>query len=87
MLPVRCYTCGKVLGHLSDAREQYYKKFEEEGKEEDWRPFFEKFHLTRYCCKRVIIAQVHDPNQTRSFQLPPSITICEKKSDNIFIAR
>lgn len=85
LLPVRCYTCGKVLGHLSDSREKFHASMK--GKEEDWRPFFEKHNIVRYCCKRVLIAQIEDPNQTRAYELPPSITICEKKCNNIFLAR
>lgn len=41
MLPVLCYTCGKVLGHLF-----YIKEFNNE--------IYEEHGIKRNCCKKVL---------------------------------
>ncbi|MCS7123777.1 MAG: DNA-directed RNA polymerase subunit N [Candidatus Aenigmarchaeota archaeon] len=48
LLPIRCFTCGKVLGHL----------FEEMKKYKDINEFFEKHNIRRYCCKQVLLTTV-----------------------------
>ena len=41
MLPILCYTCGKVLGHLYYINEFTNEVFKEHG-------------ITRNCCKKVL---------------------------------
>lgn len=50
MLPVRCFTCNKVIGHLSDALEEYGKPVDVE--------FYEFHKIKRYCCKKVLATYV-----------------------------
>lgn len=83
ILPVRCYTCGKVLANLTERWETYAKQHGNDN----WLPFFEKHRIHRYCCKRVLMSQVPDPNQTHQYTLPPSITISDDKISNMFVAR
>lgn len=83
ILPIRCYTCGKVLANLTNQWEQYKK----ENHDDDWLPFFQRYHIQRYCCKRVLMAQVPDPNHSIRHVLPPSINIPQDKIRNMFIAR
>lgn len=82
ILPIRCYTCGKVLAHLTTQWEEHMKK-----SGDNWKPFFEKHHIIRYCCKRVLMTQVSDPNYHRQYILPPSIIISDEKVGNMFLAR
>lgn len=82
ILPIRCYTCGKVLANLTRVWEQYKTE-----SPHDWRPFFEKYKIQRYCCKRVLMAQVTDPNHIKTFVLPSSIQISSEKCSNMFLAR
>lgn len=81
MLPVRCYTCGKVLAQLQKQWEQH--------KSEDWSGFFEEFDIKRYCCKRVLMAHVPDKNQLVQYALPPSVQLSEEKDDIVrfYLAR
>jgi DNA-directed RNA polymerase subunit N (RpoN/RPB10) len=52
MIPVRCYTCNKVIGHLYE----YYKILVEKNiKSED---IFNEIELKRYCCKRMFISHI-----------------------------
>ena len=52
LIPVRCYTCGKVIGN----KWERYKKMEK--KEIPKKEIFNDLKITRYCCKRMLIAHV-----------------------------
>lgn len=52
MIPIRCYTCGKVIAHLYDD----FLKGLKEGKEAS--ELLNEFGLTRYCCRRMLITHV-----------------------------
>ena len=47
----RCYTCGKVIGHVFD---DFIKRTEEKG--EDPGKVLDDLGLKRFCCKRMIIS-------------------------------
>lgn len=83
LLPIRCYTCGKVLANLT----QQWERYRMEHGDDNWLPFFQRYNIQRYCCKRVLMSQVPDPNQDRQYILPASITISNDKASNMFIAR
>ncbi|MFX0181992.1 MAG: DNA-directed RNA polymerase subunit N [Candidatus Hodarchaeota archaeon] len=64
MIPIRCYTCGKVIAH-------YYDDFVEglkEGKEA--RELLDSFGLTRYCCRRMLITHVELIDDILTFSSP-----------------
>lgn len=48
ILPIRCFTCNKILGHFSDS-------IQEEKVNED---FFLRKNIKRYCCKKILISSV-----------------------------
>ena len=48
ILPVRCFTCNKILGHFSDYLEEH--KVNED--------FFRDNDIQRYCCKKILISSV-----------------------------
>lgn len=50
MLPVRCFTCNKVLGHLSDDVENYGKSID--------TAFYDLHCIKRYCCRKVLATSV-----------------------------
>ena len=52
LIPVRCFTCGKVLGN----KESTMKKLREEGKEDT--EIMEILGITRYCCKRILLTYI-----------------------------
>ncbi|MBC7114606.1 MAG: DNA-directed polymerase subunit [Archaeoglobi archaeon] len=51
MIPVRCFTCGKVIG---DLWEEFSKRIESEppGK------VLDDLGVTRYCCRRMLLTHV-----------------------------
>lgn len=87
MLPVRCYTCGKVLGHL----EKEWTDHRSVAGMNDWHPFFEKYRIERYCCRRVIMCHEPDINHEMHYELPPSVASIKEEDDTehrrFFLAR
>jgi len=51
MVPVRCFSCGKVLGSLYEEFQEKIKKGENPEKALD------DLGVKRYCCRRIIFAQ------------------------------
>jgi DNA-directed RNA polymerase subunit N len=52
MVPVRCFSCGKVLAHL-------YKPFHETMKEgKNPEEALDELGVKRYCCRRMLLSHV-----------------------------
>lgn len=52
IVPVRCFTCGKVVGSLYEA----YKQKLEMG--ESPKEALDELGITRYCCRQLFISHV-----------------------------
>lgn len=50
MIPIRCFTCGKVI---STAWEEYRQR---ESAGEDPKEILDDLGLSRYCCRRMLLA-------------------------------
>ncbi len=64
MIPIRCYTCGKVIA-------QYYEDYIEglkTGKES--KEMLDSFGLTRFCCRRMLITHVELIDDILTFSSP-----------------
>jgi len=57
--PIRCYTCGKVIGHL----------WEEFNKFENKQEFFEKYGIKRYCCRTVFLTTIDQEEIVAKFKV------------------
>jgi len=63
IIPVRCFTCGKVI---SDAYEEFKRRYEiyktsidsGEKPKETPKEILDDLGLDRYCCRRMIISHV-----------------------------
>ncbi|MBT96585.1 MAG: DNA-directed RNA polymerase subunit N [Candidatus Pacearchaeota archaeon] len=51
IIPVRCLSCGKPIGHLWEK----FKKRAEEG--ENTKKILDELGLERYCCRSVLLGQ------------------------------
>lgn len=51
MFPIRCLSCGKLIGHMW---EEYISMIKMGYKDE----VFEQLGIKRYCCKRIFIGHV-----------------------------
>ncbi len=52
IIPIRCFSCNKPLGHLWEE----YKEQVEKG--DDAKKIMDKLGLERYCCRGVFLSQV-----------------------------
>jgi DNA-directed RNA polymerase subunit N len=52
MIPVRCFTCGKVIGQIWED----FQKRVEAG--EDPAKVLDELGLRRYCCRQTIVSNV-----------------------------
>ena len=62
IIPVRCFSCGKVVGHLYAE----FKKRTENG--EDPKKVLDDLGLTRYCCRSLFIGHVDLLKKIGEFQ-------------------
>ena len=52
MIPVRCFTCGAVVGDK-------WEKFSRRVKNgEDPRKILDSLGITRYCCRRMLLSHI-----------------------------
>tara|TARA_B100001093_G_scaffold87882_1_gene79836 strand:- start:661 stop:906 length:246 start_codon:yes stop_codon:yes gene_type:complete len=74
IIPVRCFTCGNVLGSKYDKYNELKKEKEKKDKEtnvvisdynieeikklDNNKEIFNKLMITRYCCKRHLISHI-----------------------------
>ena len=62
IIPVRCFSCGKVVGHLWEE----YKKRVEAG--ENSKKVLDDLGLKRYCCRGLFLGHVDLLKKVREFQ-------------------
>ena len=67
IIPVRCFTCGRVMADIVDYYESEKANIEENKKVDKLYKNFDKIHtahildnlgLKRYCCRRNLIANI-----------------------------
>ena len=51
IIPIRCFSCGKPIGHLWED----FKKRSAEG--ENQKKILDEFELERFCCRSVFLGQ------------------------------
>ena len=52
IIPIRCFTCGKVIGN------KWHRYLELLKEEKEMAEIFQILGLNRYCCRRMIISHV-----------------------------
>ncbi|MBI2146366.1 DNA-directed RNA polymerase subunit N [Candidatus Woesearchaeota archaeon] len=52
IIPIRCFSCGKPVGHLY---EEYLQRL---GKGEEPKKVLDALGVERYCCRGVFLSQV-----------------------------
>ncbi len=57
IIPVRCFTCGKVIGNL-------WNTYVELNKVQSTEETLDQLHLTKMCCRRMMITHVNLNNDT-----------------------
>ncbi len=62
IIPVRCFSCGKPIGHLW---EEYNEKLK---KGEDRKKALDDLGMDRYCCRAVFLGHVDLMNDVSKFK-------------------
>jgi len=62
IVPVRCFSCGKVVGHLYEE----FKKRVENG--ENPKKVLDELGLKRYCCRALFLGHVDLVKKVAEFQ-------------------
>ena len=52
IIPVRCFTCGKPIGHLWEEFKRRVKRGEDPGK------VLDELGITKECCRRMFISHI-----------------------------
>ncbi|TAL48097.1 DNA-directed RNA polymerase subunit N [archaeon] len=63
MIPVRCFSCGKVVGQLYED----YKKRTAAG--EDPKKVMDSLGLKRYCCRQLFLGHVDLLKEVSKFKI------------------
>jgi DNA-directed RNA polymerase subunit N len=53
IIPVRCFTCGKVIGHLWKTYIERVRAGEDPGE------VLDELGVKRYCCRRMLLSHVN----------------------------
>ncbi len=62
IIPVRCYSCGKPIGHL-------WEEFEKRVKAgEDRKKVLDDLGLDRYCCRSIFLGHVELIDEIAKFK-------------------
>lgn len=51
MIPIRCFTCGKVIANV-------WEEYKERIKEEEPKGVLDDLGIKRYCCRRMLLTHV-----------------------------
>ncbi len=63
IIPIRCFTCGKPIGHL-------YKEYAERvANDEDAKAVLDDLGLDRYCCRRMFLTHVNLIDEVLEFSV------------------
>jgi len=84
MLPIRCFSCNKILGCYEKIFEDFKKNRQIE--EDMFKNFFQLYDIKRYCCRKIFTT--HIDIYTLRPLFPHENIICKSKSEtkNIIIA-
>ncbi len=63
IIPVRCFTCGKVIGQFWEE----YKKRVESG--EEAAKVLDNLGITRYCCRTIFLTHVDLIKEVAQFRV------------------
>lgn len=61
IVPVRCFTCGKLIGDKWEEFARRVKEGEDAGK------VLDSLGVTRYCCRRMLLSHVEIIDQVLKF--------------------
>ena len=77
-IPIRCFTCGKVLGN----KHEHFLKYTDKEKA------FKDLHITRYCCKNILLTTIDTESLFQNYtKFPDNIQLKQEHAIRIYNAR
>lgn len=61
MIPIRCFSCGKVIAHV-------WEEYRERVKAEPPGIVLDDLGIDRYCCRRMLLSHVEIVDTLRRYQ-------------------
>ncbi len=61
IIPVRCFSCGRVIGSDYKRFAEHVHRIKSSGREPkagEIQKILDDLHLTRYCCRRMILSHI-----------------------------
>lgn len=84
IIPIRCFTCGKVIANLWKVYTETKERFESSTQDVVTRELEKRLNLKRFCCKTMLVCHVeiidelleyNKKNQSLNYTNPDSISI------------
>jgi DNA-directed RNA polymerase I, II, and III subunit RPABC5 len=80
MKPIRCYTCGKILGNKWITIDKMLNE------KKTYPEIYEYLNITRYCCKRIVMTSVDIFElENKEYKLPENIKIHDVNENENFL--
>ena len=77
-IPIRCFTCGKVLGNKHERFLSYNDK----------EKAFKDLNITRYCCKTILLTTIDTESFFQNYtNFPDNIQLKQEHTVRIYNAR
>lgn len=78
MHPIRCFTCGKVLGNKYEKFRRYKNK----------EKAYTELGIHRYCCKNILLTSINTEEFMQDYtEFPSCVTLKTEYAPRIFDAR
>lgn len=58
LIPIRCFSCGKIIGNKYEKYLELVKKTNKDELNDNQEKIFEELKLKRYCCRRMLLTNV-----------------------------
>jgi len=58
LIPIRCFTCGKVIGNKWDKYLKYQQELKKKNEKDVIKKSLDKLELNRYCCRRMFLSHI-----------------------------
>lgn len=66
MLPVRCFTCNKIIGQYQDAFDVFLSQHSK--RTIPYQEFFQTHDIKRYCCRKIFVTHIDIYEHCSEFQ-------------------
>ncbi|KAH9395002.1 hypothetical protein TYRP_005066 [Tyrophagus putrescentiae] len=74
LFPVRCWTCGKVIGHLWEPFDEAVSRRQMSGEDvESLEPLFHELGIKRFCCFTMFLSHYKKYEQAIQMGFPEDV--------------